>query len=704
MRHLNKYVSCGVEMAFDFEALTSREKVTAVYVAYYGRAADAAGRNFWSNQLEGSNGDLSAIIDAFGTSPEALQRFGTLSNEAAVRTLYRDLFNREPEQEGLDFYVGELEAGRLTLQSIALDVLNGAQNDDASIASNKITAGESYTDALIATGTEATPEDTRVAIAAVDETDASLEATQDAIEALTGQQTGITVRGNVLENDSAIAQLTSPVGTIDVGTSTAGFLGITGGTSLTIESDGFDNLQAGTAVGGSGTIILSGTGTSVVTRGTDNTTQVGRVGEGVLLVSNGARLETLQLEAGREGQGEVLISGQGTEVVVTPANGIFSGEFSNWAGFVRAGRDDGSYGRIVLSDGALLDVRATAETTGPGMDIARNAGSRGEVIVDAATARFAQEGPIGAFGPFINVGLGGEGTLDVRNSGSVTLSGETSTFMVGRSIDQGQGEGTLNITGGGRVEALFYNVGVDGAKGHVSVSGPESTFAAVGSSGASDPFNPEGTGAFVTVGRSGEGTLAVQDGGQVTISSTGTFAGIQAGRDAGSDGTIVIDGNGSRLEIAGGGDSASLSSGWAKIGRSGTGELQIVNGGQVVHDELGVFVVGAESGGAGTVTLNGSGSTLDAGSALLIGADVPSGLFSAENVNFDPGATGNVSVGNGAELEAGGQPNDGVADIFIGANGTLEIESGGTLVGDVRVVGGSFDLADGAIHQGELIT
>lgn len=581
-------------------------------------------------------------------------------------------------------------------------------------------------------------------------------------------------------------------------------------------------------------VVLSGAGTSVITSGSDNTTQIGRIEDGVLLVSDGARLETLQLEAGREGRGEVLIAGQGTEVLVTPANGTFGGEFSNQGGFVRAGRDDGSYGRIVLSDGALLNVVETDATTGPGMTIAENAGSRGEVVVDAATAQFVQEGAIGEFGPFINVGRGGEGTLDVRNGGTVTLTGESSSILVGRASNQGEGDGTLSITGGSRVESLFYNAAFEGGTGEILVSGAGSTLAAIGAAGPSSPFDEEGQGAFVTVGRDGTGTLRVEDGGQVeiatetgffpglqlgrnpgsqgvlsvigaesavTISNTnaarsdsvftvgrsgtgeatveaggqitgalfmtlgrdgaatgtltvsgegslveisgeagpdsssagdaafinigrdgtgiltidnggttritsdsGEFAGLQAGRNVGSDGSIVVDGPGSRLEIDGAGDTASLNAGWAKIGRGGAGSLEITDGGQVFHDSFGVFVVGAEATGNGTVTLSGNDSRLDAGAALLIGADVSSGAFSEDNIDFDPGGVGTVAVGSGAELEAGGQPNDGVADIFIGANGTLEIEGGGTLIGDVRVVGGNFDLADGAIHQGDLLT
>ena len=826
-------------MAFDFGELSSSQKVTAVYVAYYGRAADSIGRDFWSNQLEQTNGDLSAIIDAFGTSPEAVQRFGTLSNEAAVRTLYRDLFNREPEQEGLDFFVGELAAGRLTLQTIALDILNGAQNTDATTASNKVKAGESYTDALAATGSEAEFADTRMVISAVNETDASVDAAQAAAAALSGEAPGISVQGEVLENGTAVTTLASPASATDVGGGSAGFLGVTDGTSLVFESGAFDNLQAGANDGGTGTILISGAGSTVVTRGTDNTIQIGRIADGTLLVSDGAQVETLQLEAGREGRGDILISGRDTKVTVTPANGRYSGEFSNDAGFVRAGREDGSFGRIILSDGALLEVVDTGETTGPGMNIAQNAGSRGDVIVDSSRLQFVQDDPIGEFGPFLNVGRGGEGTLDVRNGGAVTLAGETSSIQVGYAGNQGKGDGTLTVTGGGRVEALFYNLAFDGGVGEISVSGQGSTLVASGAAGASAPISPEGQGAFVTVGRVGSGTLTVEDGAQVQISTeTGFFPGMQLGRNVGSEGflsvigsgsavtfsnknpnradsdltigrsgngeatieaggqvtgplfvtlgrdggstgtlnisgpssevnitgtagpasseagfgafinvgrggegtlkisdggvltvsttdganpginaarnegsqaTITIDGTGSRFEISGNGDVPSFTSGQAFFGRSGTADITISNGGEFSNQNNGVTAVGVDpdSGngtGSGTVTVTGNGSLLDAGSNLVIGVGLPfSDTFAEDELDFQGGGVGSVTIADGGTVRAGDDINDGVADIFVGANGTLEIQTGATLVGDVRVVGGNFDLADGATHQGELI-
>ncbi len=119
--------------AFSASELT----VLDAYVAYYGRPADSAGLDFWAGKLDQENGNLDAIIAAFGTSPEFEARFGNLSNTELVENIYQQLFNRAPDQAGLNFYVGELDSQFRTLQSIALDVLNGAQNDDLLILQNK---------------------------------------------------------------------------------------------------------------------------------------------------------------------------------------------------------------------------------------------------------------------------------------------------------------------------------------------------------------------------------------------------------------------------------------------------------------------------------------------------------------------------------------------------------------------------------------
>ena len=113
------------------------------YIAFYGRPADAEGLQYWSGRLE-EEGGLNAVIDAFGNSAEFEDRFGSLDNTALVTNIYQQLFNRAPDEGGLAYYVGELDSGRKTLQSIALNVLYGAQNEDEEKLLNKRLVTDSY--------------------------------------------------------------------------------------------------------------------------------------------------------------------------------------------------------------------------------------------------------------------------------------------------------------------------------------------------------------------------------------------------------------------------------------------------------------------------------------------------------------------------------------------------------------------------------
>ncbi|ARU54296.1 hypothetical protein OLMES_0189 [Oleiphilus messinensis] len=123
----------------------SERKVADAYIAYYGRPADFEGLKYWSEILEQEGGDISRIIQAFGNSEEFDAAFGDLSNEELIKNLFRQMFGRDPDDAGLAFYLEELESGRRTLQSITLDVLNGAQNKDLQVVENRFELASFYT-------------------------------------------------------------------------------------------------------------------------------------------------------------------------------------------------------------------------------------------------------------------------------------------------------------------------------------------------------------------------------------------------------------------------------------------------------------------------------------------------------------------------------------------------------------------------------
>lgn len=124
------------------------DQVQEVYISYYGRPADPVGLDFWTNKLAAANGDLSSIIDAFGNSDEANSLFGGLSHQQTVNTLFNQMFGRDADVDGLLFYANGLAAGTMTAQSIALNILDGAKNEDKTIIENKLAVAKSFTAGL----------------------------------------------------------------------------------------------------------------------------------------------------------------------------------------------------------------------------------------------------------------------------------------------------------------------------------------------------------------------------------------------------------------------------------------------------------------------------------------------------------------------------------------------------------------------------
>jgi len=120
--------------------------VQKAYIAYYGRPADPAGQGFLALRMDAAGLSLDAIIQAFGNSDEFNRRYGGLAYAQLVTKIYQQTLGRNPDTDGLNYYIGELQAGRKTLQTITLDVLNGAVSaPDATVVANKLNVAKYYT-------------------------------------------------------------------------------------------------------------------------------------------------------------------------------------------------------------------------------------------------------------------------------------------------------------------------------------------------------------------------------------------------------------------------------------------------------------------------------------------------------------------------------------------------------------------------------
>lgn len=141
----------------DHEAAVQR-----LYLAYLGRAADPAGLSFYTGvsqqlALPGDTGALywrygaepgvRQLLDGLANSPEAFALYSG-DNAAAVTAMYRNLFNRDPDAEGLAFWTGVLARGALTRGQVPVALLSGAAMDDLAVFDRKAEVATAYTMAL----------------------------------------------------------------------------------------------------------------------------------------------------------------------------------------------------------------------------------------------------------------------------------------------------------------------------------------------------------------------------------------------------------------------------------------------------------------------------------------------------------------------------------------------------------------------------
>jgi hypothetical protein len=117
------------------------------YIAYFGRPADPAGIKFWVDAVNHS-GSVTEMVNQFGNSTEYQNLYSHATSNDIVTSLYQHLFNRAPETAGLNFWAQNLDAGKVTVASIAFELVNGAQNSDLTILNEKVAAATTFTASL----------------------------------------------------------------------------------------------------------------------------------------------------------------------------------------------------------------------------------------------------------------------------------------------------------------------------------------------------------------------------------------------------------------------------------------------------------------------------------------------------------------------------------------------------------------------------
>jgi hypothetical protein len=111
-----------------------------LYLAYFGRPADAGGIDFYldphSNWTIFSDG--AEVTVGFSQSPESQALYGPEFGVEQIRMIYRNLFGREAEQDGIDYWLAKVQSGEIQPAGAAYAILVGARNEDLLAVNNKL--------------------------------------------------------------------------------------------------------------------------------------------------------------------------------------------------------------------------------------------------------------------------------------------------------------------------------------------------------------------------------------------------------------------------------------------------------------------------------------------------------------------------------------------------------------------------------------
>ena len=538
----------------------------------------------------------------------------------------------------------------------------------------------------------------------------------------------VTDGGQVLILDNGLAASTAPMGMqLATGTGSSGTVDVSGaGSVLVINSTGGSArtpyLQIGDGgigqmtINNGGSVSVQGTGERDFVVGNSST------GSGSLNVTTGGQIAASWFAVGNNGGSGVATINNGSVILDGVVN--FNGGLIG-AG-VRVGRGIGANGVLNLENGTVVSINNSAASSSVILG--------GTSVLPGGTGTLNMSG-----GSSINfTGLAPSASLQVGG-----ISGAGIMTMTGNSVvDVGTTGSVLVASTAGSTGNLTIGVGSKVNAGSVAIGGnSDSAAGGIGSAvvtGIGSELHAGGVDGFMSVGRSGSGTLNVNSGGTVSATvmnigratggvgtlsvnngvlnlsgqqqTTGIGAALSLGNQGGTGSATVTNGSVVTISNAGTGG-ASLNTGGTPLHRLGIGTLD-VSGSQInLVAAPGLAIVRVGYDGTGTTTL--AGSALNVGNVSTVVKNPVTGSTQqigdgAVIIAGQPGSTGTLVLNAGSVVNAGfvgigvSQPavviGGVVNQVFNGGNGhlildhstvnttTFEIGAGGLLSGDGGVI------------------
>lgn len=137
-------------------------QVEALFVGYFGRAADPAGAQYWLGQINSNTISYETASASFAVQPESTSKYPFLlapnigNVGSFINQVYQNLFNHAPDQAGLAYWSQQLTANLgnpAAVGAFITNVISGAQGADLVAVNAKIAVAADFTTQVTNTGT-----------------------------------------------------------------------------------------------------------------------------------------------------------------------------------------------------------------------------------------------------------------------------------------------------------------------------------------------------------------------------------------------------------------------------------------------------------------------------------------------------------------------------------------------------------------------
>jgi hypothetical protein len=98
----------------------NRAGVIRLYFAYFDRAPEPAGLDYWVDRRDAGTASLASISSFFSKSAEFTATYGGTTNAQFVTLVYQNVLDRDPEPAGLAYWKGRLDQGTITRGNLML--------------------------------------------------------------------------------------------------------------------------------------------------------------------------------------------------------------------------------------------------------------------------------------------------------------------------------------------------------------------------------------------------------------------------------------------------------------------------------------------------------------------------------------------------------------------------------------------------------